>query len=917
MFRIITTFPLLGMLLALTLACSDKKQNPDSSAAPTASGTETETGSATSSLDSVSAFAQTVHPIVHQHCMGCHGDPRVQSPFFAVTEVEEAHRAVVQGGKVDLDFPAASRVVKRLTTDRHNCWGDCSANGEQMRLAIEEWARLLAASTELANRIRTQELSWADAAERPAQTENGTVVLQAEHGELSGRMTVAQHTRASLGTYLVAPSPPQHPGGGQRWGRVGNCQDADYRVRENPRYPAQGDGSIKYAVNLRAYVLNADGSARIRDDRGRNVSLRLFSMLPHNVADENVDADGHPHPSDFYAEPRWEPSAATITGVLTADQRQRIILPALRRALESRDLDDQYSLSSGSQVDQYLEYYVDGITTGWFRQRYLNADGSRDDRTFFADVTIDPSRLYVADTGDQYASFSGEELLPGRARYPINIRAEGRYVFWGKMLSAERAYGIQVQLENSDGEVLPFASTQDDESRGDCNKIWFGTNGWEWITPEDNDRRQDGVAYQRYWDLKPGLYTLEVIEMDAGSGVDLVALSNNPEFNPADNLIDEGFISDLRPRVLTFDVGSLVGFPTTFEIEVSEFNDRAYLFRNPRIISSRTNVQIKDIRIHINGVQAAADATYTRVNRVMGTDAEIILPVGMVALKDQGPAADRFSVSFGQLTATSEPATRFQHDEPIPVENRPCLELEQFSNSVMPILKSFTLVRKDHYDGFIENFPVNDGQVVRAPTRYTCTACHNEEHLLFKMTEFDDTTLCSQALSRVDFGNFERSILLRGVNGSYGHPELHFVEDHQLAQDQTYPTKSYNGQPILGRNGAPLFAGSWLGRIAVYLASDLPTAGMSEVDAAFVTGKIGTPKRITFPLDAEGRPIAGSDGRYSWETLSPLDARFDNTSLYTFERSDSGSEAFEALKNKYRETIIEWMRQEKAAHDAL
>ena len=80
-------------------------------------------------------FETTVYPVLTQFCSGCHASDAnfVQSPFFAengsVEAVAGAYEAVKP--KIDLDDPAASRLVVRLREEFHNCWTMSCANDAQ------------------------------------------------------------------------------------------------------------------------------------------------------------------------------------------------------------------------------------------------------------------------------------------------------------------------------------------------------------------------------------------------------------------------------------------------------------------------------------------------------------------------------------------------------------------------------------------------------------------------------------------------------------------------------------------------------------------------------------------------------------------------------------------------------------------
>ena len=86
---------------------------------------------------SVAAFAQHTLPVLEKTCAGCHGN--TQAPLFAVSDAEQAHRAIIEGNKVNFDDIPNSRLVLRLTEDKHNCVDDCQVTGEKFIAAITAW----------------------------------------------------------------------------------------------------------------------------------------------------------------------------------------------------------------------------------------------------------------------------------------------------------------------------------------------------------------------------------------------------------------------------------------------------------------------------------------------------------------------------------------------------------------------------------------------------------------------------------------------------------------------------------------------------------------------------------------------------------------------------------------------------------
>jgi hypothetical protein len=95
-------------------------------------------------LDSTPAFEQTVYPLLRQYCAFCHAGSGPGSPSIASISVDTAHSSVVDNQKVNFMAPGDSRLVKRLSEDRHFCWSNCAQDGVAMRMKIDEWATLVA-----------------------------------------------------------------------------------------------------------------------------------------------------------------------------------------------------------------------------------------------------------------------------------------------------------------------------------------------------------------------------------------------------------------------------------------------------------------------------------------------------------------------------------------------------------------------------------------------------------------------------------------------------------------------------------------------------------------------------------------------------------------------------------------------------
>ncbi len=86
-------------------------------------------------------FQATVYPLLTEYCARCHSGSgqSPQQPYFADEDLDTAYAAARP--KIDLDDPAASRLVLRLRNEFHNCWSDCASNATEMENAIRAFAQ--------------------------------------------------------------------------------------------------------------------------------------------------------------------------------------------------------------------------------------------------------------------------------------------------------------------------------------------------------------------------------------------------------------------------------------------------------------------------------------------------------------------------------------------------------------------------------------------------------------------------------------------------------------------------------------------------------------------------------------------------------------------------------------------------------
>lgn len=92
---------------------------------------------------SLEAFKETVYPIVLANCSACHSTINAsgsgaQAPLHADKDPELAHEYALT--RVNFREPEESKLVTRLSIDRHNCFGNsCQDAANQMVDAIETW----------------------------------------------------------------------------------------------------------------------------------------------------------------------------------------------------------------------------------------------------------------------------------------------------------------------------------------------------------------------------------------------------------------------------------------------------------------------------------------------------------------------------------------------------------------------------------------------------------------------------------------------------------------------------------------------------------------------------------------------------------------------------------------------------------
>ena len=110
----------------------------------------TRTWPATPPAAFVSLWGTPSTPILQHFCGPCHSPDAAtpQAPYFASPDVNQAY--IEAQPKINLDDPAASRLVERLANESHHCWAtspggapDCPGSAAQMLAAITQLANAI------------------------------------------------------------------------------------------------------------------------------------------------------------------------------------------------------------------------------------------------------------------------------------------------------------------------------------------------------------------------------------------------------------------------------------------------------------------------------------------------------------------------------------------------------------------------------------------------------------------------------------------------------------------------------------------------------------------------------------------------------------------------------------------------------
>jgi hypothetical protein len=234
--------------------------------------------------EQVTGFETTVYPVLRQNCIGCHAAGGSGSPKIADADPAVAWSAVVDNQKVNFADPSASRLVRRLASDFHHCWSNCSADATEMLAQILAWQSAIEVAggttggvdvAELTSDIRTVDDGQEEVGE--ARADAGTIARW-EFKELTG--TTAFDTSGvapAMDLALEGPELMTSYGINVTTGRAIATADASRKLFD--RIGSANTGSQAYSLEL--WIANAnttqEGPARIIS-YSRNRGSRNFML---------------------------------------------------------------------------------------------------------------------------------------------------------------------------------------------------------------------------------------------------------------------------------------------------------------------------------------------------------------------------------------------------------------------------------------------------------------------------------------------------------------------------------------------------------------------------------------------------------------------------------------------------------------
>lgn len=214
-----------------------------------------------SAEDPVLVYSETVWPLVTEHCAGCHGQNT--APTFAAADPSAAYTAITFAKKINGETPDKSRLVLRLSVEKHNCWNECQADAKVMEDAIKAWANRTADISGSGLKIvTTTEKKLSNGITPPATIVSppGLYAMEAEDASVSGGLIVNSVAGASGSKMLFVPNGSVVADLANNANNSTDIAIWTFNIKEAGTYSLFGRGSAPTATDNEAYVRINNGA---------------------------------------------------------------------------------------------------------------------------------------------------------------------------------------------------------------------------------------------------------------------------------------------------------------------------------------------------------------------------------------------------------------------------------------------------------------------------------------------------------------------------------------------------------------------------------------------------------------------------------------------------------------------------------
>lgn len=182
--------------------------------------------------------------------------------------------------------------------------------------------------------------------------------------------------------------------------------------------------------------------------------------------------------------------------------------------------------------------------------------------------------------------------------------------------------------------------------------VKFDTNPLQlWDFPGTNNNflydKADAVAATGApltFNLTAGTHTLEIRQRQAGVEIDSVIVTSNLTYDfslfaTAERNFDR----------LEFDFSTQSGIQgAKLALDIADYDAKSYLIKNPELIlpQGSGSLKLKNLKVLINDRFLPQHATFTSLQETIAAPGKILSSATMIAIKDKGPAEDKFSLTF-------------------------------------------------------------------------------------------------------------------------------------------------------------------------------------------------------------------------------------------------------------------------------